>query len=48
VQHAFDADGGNGCAFDGGEQGAAEGVADGGTEAALKGLRGKLAVLFGE
>ena len=48
VQHAFDADGGYGCAFDGGEQGAAKGVADGGTEAALKGLRGELAVLVGE
>ena len=48
VQHALDADGGYGSALDRGEQGAAKCVADGGTEAALKGLRGKLAVLFGE
>ncbi len=48
VQHAFDADGGDSCAFDRREQGAAKCVADGGTEAALKGLRGELAVLVGE
>jgi hypothetical protein len=48
VQDAFDADGGDGCAFDGREQGAAERVADGGAEAALKGLSGKLTVFFGE
>ena len=48
VQHAFDADGGYGCSFDGGEQGAAEAVADGGAEAAFKGLCGKFAVLVGD
>src|SRR6202020_889799 len=36
------------CALDRGKKGAAKGVADGGTEAALKGLRGELAVLVGE
>ena len=48
VQHALDADGGNSGALDRGEQGAAQGVADRGTEAALKRLRGELAVLVGE
>ena len=48
VQHAFDADGGDGSAFDGREQRAAQRVADGGTEAALKGLRAELAELGGE
>ena len=48
MQDAFDADGGDGGAFDRGEQGAAKGVADGGAEAALKGLGGEFAVLVGE
>ena len=48
VQHAFDADRGNGRALDGGEQRAAQGIADSGAEAALKGLRAELAVFFGE
>src|SRR6266852_625603 len=48
VQNAFDADCGYCSAFDGREKSAAKGVADGGTEAALKGLRGELAVLVGD
>src|ERR1039457_6842569 len=38
VQHALDPNGGNGCSLDRREQGAAEGVAYGGAEAALKWL----------
>ena len=48
VQHAFDANRGDRCAFDGREQGAAQRVADGGAETALKRLRGKFAVVVGE
>ena len=48
VQHALDADGGDGCAFDRAEQRTSQGVADGGAEAAFKGLGAELAVSFGE
>ena len=48
VQYAFDADGGDGGAFDGAEQRAPQGVADGGAEAALKGLGAELAEGVGE
>ncbi len=48
VQHVFDADGGNCGAFDRAEQSAAQGVADGGAEAALKGLGAELAKLLGK
>ena len=48
VQHAFDLDGGDGCAFDRTQQHAPQSVADGGAEAALKGLRPEHSVLVGE
>ncbi len=48
VQHALDLDGGDGRALDGREQRAAQRVADRGAEAALKRLRGELAVLVGQ
>jgi hypothetical protein len=46
VQNAFDLDGGNGCAFDRREQRAPQRVANGGTEAALKGLSAELPVFL--
>ena len=48
VQHAFNLDGGNGRAFDGSQQHAAQRIADGGAEAAFKRLRPEHAVLVGE
>jgi hypothetical protein len=48
VQDAFDANGSYCGSFDRRQQGAAKSVADGGTEAALKRLRGELAVLLCE
>ena len=48
VQHTFDAHSGYSRAFDGREQRAAQCIADGGTEAALKRLCAELAVLLGE
>ncbi len=48
VQNAFDADRGDGCAFDGREQRAAQSIADRCSEPALKGLRAELTVLIGE
>ena len=48
VQHAFHLDGGDGRAFDRTQQHAAQGVADGGAEAAFKRLRPENAVLVGE
>ena len=43
VEHALDANRGDRGALDGTEQGAAQGVADGGAKAALKGLGAELA-----
>ena len=48
VEHAFDADGGDGGAFNGAEQRAAQCVADGGAKAALEGLGAELAEGFGK
>ncbi len=48
VLDAFDAHGGDGGAFDGAEQDAAQTVADGRAEAALKRLGGKHAIPLGE
>jgi hypothetical protein len=48
VEHALDANGGNRGAFDGTEQRAAQGVADGGTKAPLKWLGAELTVGFRE
>ncbi len=48
VRHAFDADGGDGGAFDGAEQHAAQAGADGGPEAAFERLGGEHAVALGE
>ena len=48
VQHALDADRGDRGAFDGAEQRTAQGVADGGAEAPLKGLGAELAESFGK
>ncbi len=48
VQHAFDANGGDGSAFDRRKQGATKRIADGRTEAALKRLRRELTVLVRE
>ena len=46
MQYAFDANRGNGSAFDGGKQRAAECIADRCSESALKGLRAELAVFI--
>src|SRR5216684_669344 len=48
VQHAFDLHGGDGRAFNGTEQRATQRVSNGRAPAALKRLRGKPPVLFGE
>src|SRR6266702_1829281 len=48
VQHALDTDGGDCRALDRGEQGTAKGIADRGTEAALKWLSGKFSIFFCE
>jgi hypothetical protein len=48
VRHAFDAHGGDGGAFNGAEQHAAQAGADGGSESALERLRGEHAVALGE
>ena len=48
VQHALNADGGDGSAFNGAEQRAAQGVADGGAEAPLKRLGAELSVGVGK
>src|SRR5260221_1097325 len=48
VQHAFDFYRCDGCPFDGTDQCAAQRVTNGGTPTALKRLRGKTGVLFGE
>ena len=48
VSHAFDADGGDGGAFDGAEQHAAQAGADGGSESTLERLGGEHAVTLGE
>src|SRR5690348_13224235 len=48
VSHALDADAGDGGAFDGAEEHAAESGADGGAEAALERLGGEHAVALGE
>ncbi len=45
VQHAFDLDGSNGCAFNRAQQHATKRVADGGTETTLEGLSPEVAVL---
>ena len=48
VQHAFDLDRGNRGALDGGQQHAAQRVADGGAETAFKRLRPEVTVLVGQ
>ena len=48
VQHAFDLDGGHGRPLDRAQQHAPQSIADGGAEAALKGLRPEHSVLVGE
>ena len=48
VQHAFDLDGGHGCAFNRRQQHAPEGVADGCAEASFKRLRVEAAVFVGQ